>query len=748
MLLLAGFTASMFLASALLFVVEPMLAKMALPLVGGTPAVWNTCLVFFQAALLMGYLYAHASRAWLGRRAQAVVHLALVSLPLVPLGMLPLRLSTAWLPPASSNPSLWILATLAAAVGVPFVALASNAPVLQRWFADSGHAGAADPYFLYAASNAGSLAGLFAYPLLIEPSLRVSQQSRLWSEGYVLFVVMTAACALAAWRGGRVPDREPATESAGDGGWSERLRWIALAFAPSSLMLGVTTAITTDVSTMPLFWVLPLATYLLSFVLAFARRPIVSHVWMVRRLPFLILVGLFPFVSRMRLPLAILAPLYLGLLFGVSMVCHGELARRRPHVGRLTEFYLLVSIGGVIGGIFNAIIAPVVFRSALEFPIAIVIAALLRPALDVKALTKSAARLARRNDWLWPAALGLTVSGVIVGLSRAGITIGYTLTVLIFGDSMIWCLSFGRRPRRFALGTVALLIASSLYTGPLGRVLETDRSYFGVYRVTNDPSGRFRYLVSGGTLHGMQSLDPARRSEPLAYYTRTGPAGQIARAVRARSAPGQWAIVGLGAGAMACLSAPGQGVTFYEIDPLVARLATDGRYFTFLQECQPSAGIVLGDARLEIANAADGQFALIVLDAFSGDAIPIHLMTREAVALYLRKLAPGGVIAFHISSLYVQLAPTLARLAEDAHLASLAAVDRVRSKAEADTGKSDSHWLVMARSEADLAGLTIDVSRPGGWQPVQADDRAKVWTDDYSNLLSVIKWGGFIRGDQ
>jgi hypothetical protein len=746
---LAAFALSAFLSAALLFVVEPMVARMMLPLVGGTPAIWNTCLVFFQAALLGGYLYAHASMKWLGRRAQMAVHLLVVLLPALPLGLLPLHLPPGWEPPAQSNPVPWILGSLSLAVGAPFLALASNAPVMQRWLAAASPRHDVDPYFLYAASNAGSLIGLFAYPVAIEPTLHLGEQSRLWTYGYLAFVALTIVCAALAWR---QTDRVPAaveTEPEPSAGtqWRERLRWIALAFVPSSLMLGVTTALTTDVAAMPLFWILPLAVYLITFVLVFARRSRVSHEWLVRRLPLLILIGVFPLVARMKLPLAVLAVLYLTVLFGIAMVCHGELARSRPPVRRLTEFYLVMSAGGVLGGCFNAVLAPVLFPSAIEFPLVLVFAAWLRPAIGAKPPTPALAARARRRDWLLPLALGLCLTAVILGLARAGITMGYSLTVLVFGYSLIWCLSFGRRPLRFALGVAALLIAGSFYTGPFGRVLATHRSYFGVYRVTDDPSGRFRYLISGGTLHGVQSLDPARAREPLAYYTRGGPAGQIARAVTAGTPHGaSWAVVGLGAGAMACLTDPAAALTYYEIDPLVVRLATDERYFTFLKQCAPRASVIVGDARLELRHAPDAGYQTIVLDAFSGDAIPIHLMTREAVALYLTKLAPGGIIAFHISNLYLQLAPTLARVAEDAHLFCLAVEDRVVSGAEAARGKNDSRWLVMARDEADLAGLVADPESPLRWVPARGREDAPVWTDDYSSLLSVTKWNGFVGG--
>jgi hypothetical protein len=751
-MLLIVFTFAMFVSATLLFLVEPMLAKMALPMLGGTPAVWNTCLVFFQAVLLAGYLYAYASTKWLGRRTQIGVQ---IGVALLPLAVLPLHLPAGWEPPSQSTPVLWVLAMLSVAVGLPFFVLSSSTPMLQRWFSESGHAQASDPYFLYAASNAGSLVGLLGYPLLLEPMLRLSAQSGLWSYGYGLFFAMTVACGVLVWRAN--PGLSAVTLVAGEeiGNasarvevprtlWKQRLRWIALAFVPSSLMLGVTTQLTTDVPAIPLFWVLPLAVYLLSFVLVFAKRPPISHEWLIRRLPFLILVALIPTVCKTKLPLLILIAIYLSTLFAIALVCHGELARNRPKVSRLTEFYLWMSFGGVLGGIFNALVAPVIFSSVAEFPLVLVCAALLRPPIDIVPLPADKAARAKRNDWLLPIALGLCMVAVIEGLAHEGLRPGRPLVILIFGYSMLWCMSFGKRPFRFAAGLVVLLAASSLYTGPFGEILHTERSFFGVSRVTNDPTGKFRNLFHGGTSHGLQNLDPAKSRDPLAYYTTSGPAGTILRALEAKTIVDKdggarkpaWAVVGLGAGAMACYAQPGESLTYYEIDPTVKRIASNPRYFTFLSQCAPTAPIVLGDARLKLRDAPDGSYDLIVLDAFSGDTIPMHLMTREALTLYVRKLAPGGMLAFHISNLYLQLGPTLGELAKDAGMVCLTADDTGVAQAQIDEGKFPSQWVVMARSRADLGAVGTDAR----WKDADVPTGTQLWTDDYSNLLHVIKW--------
>ena len=739
------FSVSMFLSAALLFVVEPMVGKMLMPLLGGAPAVWNTCLVFFQAVLLAGYLYAHAALRFLGRRTQIAVHLAVVCLPLVIAGILPLHLPAGWVPPVESNPVGWVLLLLLVVVGLPFFALSATTSVMQRWFADSGRKDAGDPYFLYSASNAGSLLGLIAYPLLLEPLLRLHTQSQLWSLSYAVFFTLTAACGLLDWRWRRrnapVNVQEPVgkkartQETAEPIAWSTRWCWIAAAFIPSSVMMGVTSAITADMAAIPLFWVLPLAIYLTSFVLVFAKKPPIQHKWVVGRMPLLLLGGLCSTITQTRFSLAVLLLVYLTVLLGLALVFHGELARSRPAVQHLTEFYLSISIGGVLGGIFNSLIAPVVFRTVMELPLVLIFAALMRP---LPSAEQSAGVWVRRRDWLLPLALGICMVIVILGLARTGIQPGHVETTLVFGYSMLWCLSFGQRRMRFTLGLVALLAASWLYA-PFGQTLLARRSFFGVYRVRNSPDGRFRQLFHGGIVHGTESLDRSASCEPLSYYARSGPAGAIFENAQARMPHGDWAIVGLGAGAMATYLEPGQTLTFYEIDPLVARIADDPKYFTYLSQCAPAAKIVLGDARLRLREAPDGHYGLIALDAFSGDSIPMHLMTKEALALYLRKLAPGGLIAYHVSSLYFDLAPTLGNLAQDAHLAAMIANDTQVSQAQRDQGKLASIWIVMARNRADLDALSTCTSRAFRWEPLQGRPDSRLWTDDYSNLLGVVK---------
>ncbi len=736
----ALFTSTMFLSAFLLFSVEPMVAKMVLPRLGGTPAVWNTCLVFFQAVLLGGYLYAHLSTDRMRQRPQIGLHLLVLLTALV---VLPIHVPAGWAPPVQQNPALWLLALLSVSVGLPFFVLSATTPILQKWFFHSGDQAEKDPYFLYAASNAGSLAGLLSYPFLFEPTLNLSTQSRIWEYGYGLLFLLACLCAAIAWRAPQTviesahqpAEAEPAIdELAADArpAMKTRLRWVVLAFAPASLTLGVTTALTTDMPPIPLFWVLPLSLYLLSFVVVFARKPLVSFGALNRRLPFLLLLVTFSIVCQTRLPLLFVVPLDLLTLFCVAVLCHGELARSRPSAKHLTDFYLWMSVGGVLGGIFNALIAPVIFSSVIEFPLVLVLAALLRPPIGVKENTLRA----RRLDFLLPAALGLSLVCVISVVQRSDLQHGLAMGILVFGLSLVWCLSFGPRPIRFAAGLAAVFLASTMYMGSHGHVLHTERSFFGVYRVSEDEKSQFRTLTHSATVHGLQFLDPQKAREPLAYYSKIGPIGQVFDAFSGDANENQVAIVGLGAGSMTCYVTPPRQLTYYEIDPVVERIAGDPKYFTFLRDCNPQARVVLGDARMSLQTAPDHSYGMIIIDAFSGDSIPVHLLTREAFRLYLTKLTPGGILAFHLSNRYLDLLPVVGTLAGDAGLVGLVEKDTRLTEARVKSGSWGSIWAVVGRSSKDFGRLASD-SR---WTPLVGKPGSAVWTDDFSSVMSVFAW--------
>ncbi len=732
------FAITLFVSASLLFWVQPMFAKMVLPLLGGTPAVWNTCIVFFQAALLAGYVYAHATTAWLGVRCQALLHVGVLLLPLL---ALPIGVPMGWSAPVEGSPIAWLLGLLGVSVGLPFFVVSASAPMLQRWFADTGHRSAKDPYFLYGASNLGSLLALVGYPLLMEPRLRLVEQGWVWAGGYGVLLVLMLGCAVLLWRSGGErgfrgsSDEQSVLMVAGRGGGvtvGRRVRWVVWSLVPSSLMLGVTTHLSTDITPIPLLWVVPLSIYLLTFVLVFAQRPVLPHLLMVRRLPFLMLASAITIYSQATQPAWLLILLHLLTFFVAAMVCHGELAKDRPPPAHLTEFYLWMSVGGVLGGLFNALVAPLMFKTVAEYPLAMVAACLLRPTAG----SEEQRPLSRWLDFLLPLTLGAITAGLVWGLQGSDLRGGQLAHILIFGLSAVVCLSFASRPIRFGLGVAAIMLGTLFYTGPFGRVVHTERSFFGVYRIMFDLEEKYILLVHGNTNHGAQSLDPARRREPLSYFYRTGPIGQVFSVFSGENAKSRVAIIGLGTGSMACYGEPGQQFTFYEIDPAVERIARDGRYFTYLRDCLPKLEVVLGDARVSLGKAPDRHYGLIVLDAFSSDAIPIHLLTREAIALYLAKLADGGILAFHISNRSLNLQPVLANLARDMGLVFLVQDDLKISEVEVNSGKEASTWVVMARKPSDLSRLAQDPR----WKPLAVWPVAAVWTDDFSNILSVFNW--------
>jgi spermidine synthase len=721
----------MFTSALLLFMVQPMFAKMALPLLGGSPAVWNTAMVFYQAMLLGGYVYAHAATKWLGVRRQAALHMLVLMLPLL---ALPIGIPAGWSPPTLSNPTLWLLALLFAAVGSPFFVVSASSPMLQTWFASTRHQAAADPYFLYAASNIGSMLALLIYPTLIEPRLGLTQQSRIWASGYVVLALLTALCAVMLWR---MPSRPPADPPAQPLGGERpttgrRLRWVVLAFVPSSLMLSVTTYLSSNIAPIPLLWVIPLGIYLLTFILAFMRQPPLLHLLMRRAMPMGVLVLLIALVAQATGPIGLLIIIHLAAFFVIAMVCHGAIPRDRPPPTYLTEFFLWISVGGVLGGLFNALVAPLLFTTVLEYPLVLVLACLVQPG----EATAPLGRRARWQDVALPAGLGLLAAMLIWLAPSVGLAAGPARLGLMFGAPSLICFSFSRRPLRFGLGVAAILAASALYTSDQGLVLHAERSFFGLHRVLLDRGGQFHILAHGGTRHGMQSLAASERDQPLTYYYPNGPIGQLF-ATQMRAQPGaRVAVIGLGAGSLACYKQPGQQWTFYEIDPSVVRIARTPEYFSYLSDCAPNVGLVIGDARLSLADAPDQHYNLIVLDAYSSDSIPVHLITREALGLYRAKLAPGGVLAFHISNIYLDLKPVLANLAADAGLSALERDDLAPSASDLARGKSASQWALMARSANDFGALASDPR----WHQLAPQPGRAVWTDDFSSLLTVFRW--------
>jgi len=730
--LIVAYVLAIFVSSALLFGIQPMFAKMILPLLGGSPSVWNTCVVFYEVALVLGYVYAHAIRR-LDTRVQVAVHFAVVMAPLL---VLPIGIPTGWHPPTSAFPVAWLLGLLSVGVGLPYLAVSATSPLLQSWFSATGHGRAADPYFLYVASNAGSLAALIGYPLLVEPFFGLSFQSRYWSVGYFAFAALIAVCGAVV--ASRSRDRvtalsNPVKQSQAPESptpvltWPRRLRWLLLAFVPSSLMLSVTTYVSTEIAPIPLLWVIPLALYLITLILAFARHPV--SITLSTRAALVSLVPLVAFMtSQFPIPIAWLVALHLVAFFFIALACHGRLAADRPHTDHLTEFYLWLAVGGALGGIFNAIVAPLVFKTVVEYPLVLVVACLLLRRQDgVPALSYRAA------DLLMPTAL------VVVGWSMIALGQHFLSAApgwypaVGFGAGACICVLAFRSPLSFALGVAALMLLSVPYSQALEQRLFVDRDFFGIPTVL--ASGPYHEFVHSGTIHGAQNLSPAQRDEPFTYYSRAGPLGDVFRALGPSLHHGSIALVGLGIGSATCYAVPSERWTLYEIDPIVDRVAHDPALFTFLHDCVPDAPVILGDARLSLQNAPDASYDLMILDAYNSDYIPVHLITREAIALYVRKLSPQGVLAFHITNRSFDIQPVLADLAADARLVCLIRRDDPIPEREMSAGILPSTWLVMARTPQSVSRLGDDPR----WQTIGGVPGQRIWTDDYSSLLTVLR---------
>lgn len=732
--MLALFSLTLFVSAALMFAVQPMYGRMVLPLLGGSPSVWNTVMVCYQVTLLAGYAYAHA----LSRRGPRwwVLHLALL---LVALWVLPLRLRPDQTPPPGGNPVAWLLLTMASSVALPFLLLSTTGPLLQRWFAHTGHAQARDPYFLYAASNVGSMLGLLAYPFLFEPRWTLQEQSRGWTAGYVLMIVLIGACALAARRGlaaHGVPDAGTAAASSPTDdrvGVRRRLHWLALAFVPSSMMLGATTHLSMDLVAVPLLWIVPLAVYLLTFILAFAGRPLIPTGLLSRLQIFALLGVLIVLVSNASEPLWFVAGLHLFALFTLGLSCHGVLARSRPGVARLTEFYVWVAAGGALGGAFNALVAPQVFSSVAEYPLALALACLLAPAWPARNTTR-------------PGSLG---RDLVVGLTFTAGVIAIILLVRAFGHDWrraefvlfvaLLCFplfALRQRPVRFGLALAGIMLLSPFATNSKRLTLHAERSFFGILRVqtSHAPEGRMHRLVHGTTLHGMQWVEPNRCDEPLSYYHRAGPAGQVFATFGRAPAATSIGVVGLGTGALSAYAEPGQRWTYFEIDPAVVRIASNTDWFCYLSHSAVTPRVLLGDARLSLVSDTT-RYDLLVLDAYTSDAVPVHLLTREAFRQYFERIRPGGVLALHLSNRHFDLERVVARIARESGLAHRMRVDTAPSKEDAARGMQASSWAALAREERHLGPLTTDAR----WRGLRLAAVSPLWTDDYSSLVSVLR---------
>lgn len=721
-----------FVASSCLFLIELFAGKQLLPRFGGAPGVWITCLAFFQLALVAAYGHAdRLIRRWspggqVGLQALLFVAAAIVA----PLGLgagltegvqgrLPLPLV--------------VLLMLAASIGPAFFAVATLAPLLGHWRSRWGRKAAADEaaadraYGLYAAGNAGSFAALIAYPLLIEPVAGLAGQAELAGRLYAVVALLTVACGWFA--AARTRDTAVATATPPRPvGWSMWLRWAALAAVPASWLSGLTTHATVEVAPIPLLWVVPLAVYLASFVVVFA--PGGRRLRSVERPAVMAAVGIAAWLlaGNVEQPTWPVLIAHLAVFFVVCVGLHGVLVDERPPADRLSSMYLAMAVGGACGGLFNALVAPAVFDAHHEFPLALALAAALLPAradaapnprrwrfvagpaVVVAAMAMLAPWLAAPR-WAWLAALAVLLAVALVAL------------------------------RRMERGVVvaAVLVGTFFMGETFQHVIHRSRTFFGVLRVCDAANGPSRTLVHGGITHGVQlvSDDPERRRIPLSYYAEAGPLGSVFRGLESVRPIRRVGVAGLGVGTVAAYAEPGQEFVFFEIDPEVVRIARNPDWFTFLADCRGDVRVVVDDARLALAREPDAGLDLLVVDAFTGDSVPTHLLTREAVALYGRVLAADGVVALHVSNKYLDFVPVVERLAADGGWMALRGLD---ADVPAEFARSPSEWMVLGRSrdviKAIYAAPTSDRWR---WQPCAEEPSGRPWTDDHTAVAEALR---------
>jgi hypothetical protein len=733
------------LSAFLLFAVEPLVGRLVLPVFGGTPAAWATTLFFFQAVLLGGYLYGHLSVTRLGRWGPPI-HLLLAALGFVALIVAPSAIAP--LRDEGSPPALDLLRILVVLIGLPAFVLTTTTPVLSGWFREAGGR-ERDPYWLYALSNGGSLLALLAYPFLIEPGLGLATQRGVWSAGYLLlfgFIAWAAVRTMSsvAIRTGPSPGRPLPQEAAPAGlgaravapiDWRRRLRWLLLAAVPSGLLSAVTNFIATDLVSAPLLWVVPLAIYLASFVIAFSRRGGRVIRLAVAMAPAMATLLWVPYAASGVWPIGTILAVELVAFAVLAVALNGRLANDRPEPTHLTQFYLVLSTGGALASAFVALVAPAVFPDVWEYP------TLLVGALVALAVSGGPGSLSRRSNKGFSLApffagigprlvpYGLAAGLLVASMGGVGGLPGPAATWLLVGGLL---LAVGGRPWLLAVGTAGVLV---LATGAPSLSSEFQaRSFFGVTRVIRD-TGPMAILMNGTTVHGTQWLDPARRDTPTTYYGTRGPAGDIFRTSAEGSAtrPATVGIVGLGAGTLAAYEDRWTTITYFEIDPVVIRVATDSTLFTYLSDAPVRPKIVEGDARLSLAVEPAGRYDLLVLDAFSSDSIPVHLLTVEAIRDELRTLVPDGVIAFHVSNRYYQLTEPIAAALQSFGITTLERVSRPEDTA-GDASLLASRWLVASRNTA-----TLDAYRREGWQ--DAPPAAHPFTDDYADLLAYLRIG-------
>ncbi len=720
------FAFTIFLNAFLVFSVQPFVGKLLLPELGGTPAVWTTCQLFFQAVLLCGYGWAHLGVSQLGIRRHAWVQTILLFLTLA---WVPFSMSLGEAAPTETNPIPWILTRLTFLCGLPFLVVTTGSPILQAWFSQTGHTHAKDPYFLYGASNLGSLLALLLYPIYFEPRFTLLEQAHLWAWGYRALLVALLGCL--AWSGvlrsrsQAISSKEEETTGLRAAPTQrERLFWLACAFIPSSLMLGVTTYITTDISAIPLAWVVPLALYLFTFVLVFASRPWISSKRLASLYPAMLLAYGAVLFTRLSLPYWLQIGIHLSVFFVATMVCHDRLARTRPAAAHLTEYFLILSLGGVFGGLFNSALAPFLFDRIVEYPL------LLVAPLFLLAGDRTPGALPSRI----PAFLVLLVAGCAAQAALSYGSSGVLAQLGVFAAPAILASFYLKDSVQFARMMLAIaLVMTWFIPRSIGDIVYASRNFYGPKTVLNEPEGR--RFIHGGTVHGAQRFGPGEELVPRIYYHRKGPLSDGFDAFRASKAPQRIGLVGLGVGTIRTYGIRGDHWVCYEIDPEVVEVAMNPSLFTYMSKSQGTQEVVLGDARITLKKQPPQSLGMIVFDIFTSDAVPVHVITQEAMAGYLEKLAPGGVMMFNISNRYLDFAPLFRALAEDQGLFVLRREDKEVSAEDRAEGRSPAIWVALAREKSTLVGLT----EAKGWKVPEKRENFQLWRDDFSNVLSLLR---------
>lgn len=705
------FALTMFVSALLLFVVQPLAGKHLLPEFGGSALVWNTSMVFFQALLLLGYLYAHLSIRWLGPRRQAVLHIAL---HVVAAAWLPFHFSVS----PDGPPWLQVASSLAMGLGFPFLMISANAPTLQRWYASTDSPDAQNPYRLYAASNVGSLVALLAYPVAIEPLLTLTEQGWAWAGSFgvlVLGLAMSARLLRAA-----PPQTTPASASPT---WRQRFEWLGWAAVPSSLLLGCTTFLTADIAALPLLWVLPLAVYLATFVVAFSDRRWIatSEVHRAAFVAVLVLAGQFATAAFSNVGLAI--PVHLAALFVIALAFHQSLVDRRPEREHLTDFYVWMSLGGVVGGAFNALVAPEIFDRPFEYPLVLAIALAVsgvfveRLTPTLRGLVGMLATMAGIETLLW--GLGAFSNSSVEYAVAIGVACG--LPVLTW---LRWPMA--------AAHAIAIALVVVTWRPFEPNLLERVRSPYGIYRIaqTETALGTQNLLLHGRINHGTQMTSPRLERLPSTYYSLRSPIGEVFALLRESKDTRPVGVVGLGVGTLATYVQAGQAMDFFEIDPVVAAQAADASRFTYLARAEGEVTVHIGDGRKLLEAAPAGRYRLLVLDAYSSDAIPVHLLTSQALQIYMERTTPDGLLLFHVTNGYVEVGQIVANAAAALGWSAIQKTHWPRESQDIELGATTSEWVAVARSDADLA----PVAKLPGWTKSSPDHRA-VWTDDFANIL-------------